>query len=62
MNLLNRTPQAFTEEKAKEIVAILNADEDNDFTYIVRVAEVVTGPYPAVIEVYDEDGEFVALV
>ncbi len=62
MNLLNRPHQAFTEEKAKEIAAILNADEDDDLTYIVKVAEVITGPYPAVIEVYDEDGEFVALV
>ena len=62
MNLLNRTAQPFTEEKAKEVAAILNADEDDDFTYVVKVAEVIIGPYPAVIEVREEDGELVALV
>ncbi len=62
MNLLSRAPQAFTEEKAKEVAAILNADEDDDLTYTVKVAEVITGPYPAVIEVREEDGELVALV
>ena len=62
MNLLNRTAQPFTEEKAKEVAAILNADEDDDFTYVVKIAEVIEGPYPAVIEVRDEDGELVALV
>ena len=62
MNLLNRTAQPFTEEKANEVEVILNADEDDDFTYKVVVAEKVTGPYPAVIEVHDEDGELVALV
>ena len=43
MNLLNRTPQMFTEEKAKEVAAILNADEDDDFTYIVVVAGKLQG-------------------
>jgi len=62
MNILNRPHQAFTEEKAKEVAAILNADEDDDLTYTVKVAEVITGPYFVVIEARDEDGEFVAFI
>lgn len=58
---MNQITHRFTEEQAKEIVAELMLDEDDDWTYKVKVAEKVIGPYPATIEIYDEDGEFIAL-
>lgn len=61
MMKLSTTTQFFTPENAREIVAQLNSDEEDDWTYTVKVAEKIEGPYPAVIELYDEDGEFVTL-
>ncbi len=61
MILLNISPQPFTEAKAREVADQLNADQEDDWTYKVKIAEKIEGPCPAVIEVYDEDGEFVTL-
>jgi len=51
-----------TKENAEAIVKTLNADKEDDWTYKVKIDEKHTGSTPATIEIYDEDGEFVALL
>ncbi len=62
MNLLNRTHEVFTKAKARENAAILNADEDDDFTYVVVVNPNPNGLDTAIIEVYDDEDILIALV
>ena len=62
MNLKNRTHTIFTQDKAREVSEILNADVDDDFTDKVVDNPHPDGPETASIQVYDEENVFIALV
>lgn len=47
----------FTPEAARELVAQMNAEADDDWTY--RVLDDPTGRGSSLVEIYDEDGEFI---
>jgi len=59
MMIMKHQHQMFTPAKAIEIAAMLNADADDGFEYRVRHDPKGTGL--SVIEVYDEQGEYVDL-
>ncbi len=54
---LDQTPKLYPPEKAEQIAAELNA-QDDDWTY--KVDHDPKGTGYSRIKVYDEDGEFVA--
>ena len=54
--LLDTTSGLYTPERAKEIAAEMNATDDWEY----RVVHDPTGKGYSFIEIYDEDGEFVA--
>ena len=56
--MLDTTETLYTKEKAEAIAAMMNADTDDDWTYLPNHCPNGTGF--SFIEVYDEDGEFVA--
>ncbi len=62
MNLKNRGHTIFTQDKAREVAEILNNDVDDDFTYKVVDNPNPDGPVTAIIQVYDEENFFIALV
>lgn len=62
MDLANRPHTIFSQGKAREVAEILNADVDDDFTYKVIDNPNPDGPETAIIEVYDEEEFFIALV
>ena len=62
MNLTNRPHTIFTQDKAREVAEILNADVDDDFTYKAVDNPNPNGPETAIIQVFDEDNVFIALV
>ncbi len=62
MNLANRPHVIFSQDKAREVAKILNSDVDDDFFYKVIDNPHPDGPETAIIEVYDEENVFIALV
>ena len=56
--LLNTPHKLFAPERAEIIAKTLNADPDDDWTYVVQHCPQGTGL--SFIEIFDEDGEFVS--
>lgn len=59
MKKIDTTPRTFPPAKAEEIAAMMGA-EDEDWTYAAKHDPKGTGY--SLIEIHDEDGEFVAYV
>lgn len=57
MITLNTTPKLYKPAKANQIAEMLNADPDDDFEY--RVKHDPKGTGDSLIEVMDDDGEFI---
>ena len=47
----------FSEEKAEEAARLLNADDEDDWTYVPR--HDPKGSCRSLVEIYDQDGELV---
>lgn len=56
----NKAPKLFQPEEAEKQAEILNSDPDDDWEY--RVKHDPKGTGYSLIEIYDEDGEFVGHV
>ncbi len=52
----------FSQANAVVVAAQLNADPDDDWTYTVENNPNPDGPKTAIIKIYDENDEFVAMM
>lgn len=62
MTIINYTHTIYTQEKAADLIVVMNANEDDDWTYIAENNPNVDGPKTAIIKIYDENGEYVGLL
>ncbi len=61
MITLDTTHTIFSQDDAEKTIAELGEDNDG-WTYKIENNPNPTGPKTAIIKIYDEDGEFVALL